>query len=255
MSFKPSDNQLLQNNLDQLVTKICRKKELAFDFRTTTQQAQRDIFWRIVRRTVPTLFKLRGDRRALPFIEDMAIAPDKLPAFLRDVHRILNSYEVTASVFAYVPQGHIHLRPFMSLSHQSDLTTMQKLANELFEKVLEYKGTISGCHGNGLSRTWFLRRQFGSAYNVLSQIKELFDPDNILNPGKIVGHPHSGLTDHVRKVEVADSLRLAERIVDESKAAELEEPSDLDAGPESGGNADQGIIDRRCLDPRRPFRS
>ncbi len=110
---------------------------------------------------------------------DIAIDPARLPEFLQDVHRILNENEVTASILAHAPQGLIHVRPFMSLTHQSDLTKMQRLANQLFERVLEYDGTISAAHGDGLSRTWFLRRQYGKLYSVFSEIKNVFDPQNI----------------------------------------------------------------------------
>ena len=203
VEFQAADNRSLQSKLDQLTTKIQRRKKLAFDIKTTTQKEVRDLYWRIVRRTVPTLFKLKGAQRALPFIEDIAIAPEKIPEFLQDVHRILNENEVTASVFAHTPQGLISVRPFMSLASDSDLTTMQRLANQLFEKVLEYGGSVSGAHGDGLSRTWFLRRQYGPLLDVMAEIKHIFDPQNILNPGKIVGHPHSGLVDQIRSVSLA----------------------------------------------------
>ena len=207
VEFQASDNRSLQAKLDQLTLRIQRKKKLAFDVRTTTQKDQRNFYWRIVRRIVPILFKLKGDRRALPFVEDIAIDPVKLPEFLNDVHRILNDNEVTASIFAHAPQGLIHVRPFMSLAHQADLTTMQRLASQLFDCVVEYGGTVSGAHGDGLSRTWYLRRQYGRLYNVFNEIKNVFDPQNILNPGKIVGHPHSGLVDNVRAVVVAEQYQ------------------------------------------------
>jgi Fe-S oxidoreductase len=195
-----TDNRTLQQKLDQLTNLIQRRRRLAFDAKSTTQKEQRDFYWRIVRRTVPILFKLRGDRRALPFVEDFAIPPEKIAEFLQDVHRILNENEVTASVFAHTPQGIISVRPFLSLSRADDLLTMQRLANQLFERALDYGGTISGAHGDGLSRTWFLRKQYGRLYNVMAEIKKIFDPQNIMNPGKIVGHPYQGLTDNLRRV-------------------------------------------------------
>ena len=207
VEFQSADNRSLQTKLDQLTNRIQRRKKLAFDVKTATQKSQRDLYWKIVRRIVPTLFKLKGDQRALPFVEDITVEPTQLPNFLNDVHRILNENEVTASIFSHAPQGLIHVRPFMSLAHQSDLTKMQRLANQLFDKVMDYGGTVSGAHGDGLSRTWYLRRQYGNLYNVFGEIKKVFDPDNILNPGKIVGHPHSGLVDNLRSVLVDDEIR------------------------------------------------
>lgn len=200
------DNRTLQDKLDQLTNRIQRRKKLAFEVKTTTQKEVRDFYWRIVRRTVPTLFKLKGERRALPFIEDIAIAPERMPEFFQDIHRILNDHEVTASIFAHAPQGLISIRPFISLSRSEELETMERLATQLFDRVIEYGGSISGAHGDGLARSWFLRRQYGRLYNVFAEIKNTFDPSNVLNPGKIVGTPESGLTDHVRTVNLSAEL-------------------------------------------------
>jgi len=204
--FQASDVMSLQHKLDNLVQLIQRRRKLAFDFRTTTQSDQRNFYWRIVRRTVPILFKLKGDRRALPFIEDIAVPPDSIPEVIQETYRVLNENEVTASIFAHVPQGLISIRPFLSLSRPADLMAMQRMANRIYEKVIECGGTISGAHGDGLCRTWFLRRQYEGLYDVMGEIKRIFDPENILNPGKIVGHPYNGLIDNIRKVNLSSDL-------------------------------------------------
>ncbi|MEM7784744.1 MAG: anaerobic glycerol-3-phosphate dehydrogenase subunit C, partial [Planctomycetota bacterium] len=207
VEFQASDHLSLQLKLDQMVQRIHRRKKLAFNFRHTTRQEQRDLYWRIIRRIVPSLYRLRGDLRAIPFVEDIAIPPEKLPLFLNEIHSILNQNEVTASVLAHTPQGTIHIRPFMSLSNKEEVSRMQRLASQLFEKVIEFDGSVSGAHGDGLSRTWFLRRQYGKLYNVFGEVKQVFDPTAIFNPGKIVGHPFYGLGDNIRPVNVAYSAK------------------------------------------------
>jgi len=204
VEFQASDENSLRSKLDHLVTRIQRRKKLAYDVRVATQPEQRDHFWRIVRRIVPTLYRLKGDKRALPFVEDIAVDPVRIPEFLTAVHKVLNENEVTASIFCHAPQGTIHIRPFMSLSDPDEVARMHRLANQLFEQVLEFKGSVSGRHGDGLSRTWFLRRQYGQLYNVFSEVKKIFDPHNVFNPGKIVGHPFTGLGDNIRPVIVSD---------------------------------------------------
>lgn len=204
VEFYASDDNSLRSKLDHLVSRIHRRKKLAFEVRVATQQNQRDLYWRIVRRIVPTLYRLKGDKRALPFVEDIAIDPLKLPEFLQSVHKILNENEITASIFSHAPQGTVHIRPFMSLSNTEEVARMHRLANQLFDLVLELNGTVSGAHGDGLSRTWFLRRQYGRLYNVFSDVKNIFDPMNVFNPGKIVGHPFSGLGDNLRQVVVSN---------------------------------------------------
>ena len=218
VEFEATDNTV-RDKLDHLINRIQRRKKLAYEVRIATQKDQRDLYWRIVRRIVPTLYRLKGDKRALPFVEDIAIDPLKLPEFLRSVHGILNENEVTASIFSHAPQGTVHIRPFLSLSDSDDVAKMHRLANQLFERVLELNGTVSGSHGDGLSRTWFLRRQYGPLYNVFSEVKNIFDPANVFNPGKIVGHPYSGLGDNIRPVLVSNKF-LGPQLADQKIEAE-----------------------------------
>ena len=215
VEFQGSDEQSLRTKLDHLVNRIQRRKKLAYEVRVAIQAEQRNLFWRIVRRIVPTLYRLKGDKRALPFVEDIAIEPSRIPEFLTGVHQALNDNEVTASIHCHAPQGTIHIRPFMSLSDPAEVARMHRLANQLFEQVLEFNGTVSGRHGDGLSRTWFLRRQYGQLYNVFSEVKKIFDPYNVFNPGKIVGHPFTGLGDNIRPVVVSQ-----EYLESESNAVE-----------------------------------
>ena len=123
-------------------------------------------------------------------------------SLLVTLHQILNDNEITASIFSHAPQGLIHVRPFLNLSDEKDLQRMHRLANQLFENVVEIGGTISGSQGDGLSRTWYLKRQYGKFLNVFSDVKNVFDPQNVLNPGKIVGQPFSRLTDNVRPISI-----------------------------------------------------
>lgn len=229
IEFHANDDNSLRSKLDHLVGRIQRRKKLAFEVRIATQTDQRDLYWRIVRRVVPTLYRLKGDKRALPFVEDIAIDPLKLPEFLQSVHKVLNENEITASIFSHAPQGTVHIRPFISLSDPAEVARMHRLANQLFELVLEFKGTVSGTHGDGLSRTWFLRRQYGRLYNVFSDIKKIFDPLNVFNPGKIVGHPHTGLGDNIRKVIVSDAF-LGPQLADEESQEEVLDDSAETAG-------------------------
>jgi anaerobic glycerol-3-phosphate dehydrogenase C subunit len=202
VEFQGSDDRSVKDKLNHLSDRICRRKKWAFDVLSTTQVDQRNLFWRIVRRIVPSLYRLKGNRRALPFVEDLAIQPERLPEFLSNAYRIFQNNEVTASLFSHTPQGTIHIRPFVNLSNSEDVIRMQRLSDQLFDYVVSMNGTVSGSHGDGLSRTWYLKRQYGKLTHAFSEIKNAFDPKNVFNPGKVTGHPHSGLTDNIRHVAV-----------------------------------------------------
>jgi Fe-S oxidoreductase len=206
VEFQTNDAAKLEHKLESLVRQVQRRSQLAFDVRTTTDPRERDFFWHLVRRIVPIQYRLGGQRRAIPFVEDIAIEPTLLPEFLQHLHGILNRHEVTASVFAHMPQGHLHVRPLINMADPTVLPKLQRLATELFDYVVSLGGTISGGLGDGLSRTWYLRQQYGPLYRVMAEVKDVFDPQNVLNPGKVINHPAHGVTDDVRSVTVAPSL-------------------------------------------------
>lgn len=206
VEFNATDDGSLREKLLHLTNRIQKRKKLAFEVRTTTQPDERRFYWHLVRRVVPSLYRLRGLRRAVPFIEDIAIEPSLLPDFLKDVHGILNQHDVTASIFSHTPQGMVHIRPFLNLADPKDIARMKPLAKAIFRLTLEMKGSISGSQGDGLGRTWFLRSQYGKLHPVFSEVKNIFDPQNVLNPGKIVGLPYSDLTDHLRVFQAEDRV-------------------------------------------------
>ncbi len=206
VEFQSEDAAELRNQIKGFADRMTRRR-MAFDSRTTCELDQRNLYWRMVRRIVPMQFGLKGYRRALPFVEDMAVAPELLPSFINDVHSILNSYEVTASVFAHVPQGLLHVRPQLDLSDPTDVAKISKLSDELFSRVLELKGTISGGHGDGIVRTPYLRGQYSKMYDVFAEVKRTFDPLNILNPGKIVDEAAEEVTSILRPMLVDDVVK------------------------------------------------
>jgi FAD/FMN-containing dehydrogenase/Fe-S oxidoreductase len=132
---------------------------------------------------------LRSGSRAVPvpLIEDAAVPPEALPEFLGRLQNILKAHGVNWTFHAHAGAGQTHARPFLDLSDPDHIAKLEPLATEVHEAALTLGGTVSGEHGCGLVRTQFLRRQYGELVNVFREIKYAFDPNNLLNPGKIVG--------------------------------------------------------------------
>ena len=145
-----------------------------------------EFLWSLPTRVVPMLIGMEGESRALPFIEDIAVPPDKLAEFLRESHPVFQKHQLTASLYAHAASGQVHLRPFMPFPREQDGPAFESLAADLYAKVFEIGGTISGEHGDGLARTSFVRDQYGPLYGVFQEVKEIFDPHHLLNPSKIV---------------------------------------------------------------------
>lgn len=145
-----------------------------------------EFLWSLPYRVVPLLIRLKGQSRPLPIIEGLAIPPQTLRDFLLKAQKVLQKHEVTASLYAHAASGQIHLRPIVPFPTQKDGHQLEALARELYEVVFSFGGTISGEHGDGLSRTAFLRSQYGPLYRVFQDVKGIFDPRNLMNPGKII---------------------------------------------------------------------
>jgi Fe-S oxidoreductase/FAD/FMN-containing dehydrogenase len=189
--------------LRQMVARLVRRKRLAFDARLTLEKEERDFYWRLSRRVVTTLYRLKGDTRALPFVEDIAVPPPCIPDFLVHLQNVLKAHAVTASLFGHVVHGQLHVRPFVNLADPQQLRTMQELAAHLYDEVLRVGGTISGERGLGLCRSWFVHKQCGPLYDVFGEVKRIFDPQNLLNPGKVVAEFPQPLTKNLRPTGMA----------------------------------------------------
>ena len=190
----------VRQRMQNVVVRIQRRKRLAFDSRATLEPEEVHLFWQLARRVVPGLYSLKGSSRPLPFVEDIAVPPAALPDFLVQMQNVLKSHQVTASLYAYAAQGQLHVRPFLDLASPESMSKMRDVAIDLYQHVQEVEGTISGEHGDGLSRSWFVQQQFGPLYDVFRQVKRMFDPQNILNPGKKVADAPQPVTANLRPV-------------------------------------------------------
>ena len=196
----------IRDTLRQVIHQVQRRKKLAFDAKLALEADEVEFFWRLAEHVVPTLYRLKGSTRPLPFVEDIAIPPAELPRFFVTLQNVLKKHEVTASLFGHAGHGQLHVRPFLDLAEPSHVRQLHHLARELYEEVIAIGGTISGEHGVGLSRSWFMREQYGELYDVFQETKRLFDPHNTLNPGKVVTDLPQPVTHNLRPVTRAAML-------------------------------------------------
>lgn len=162
-----------------------------------------EFLWSLPHRVVPLLNRARGETSPVPIVEDIAVPPDALPEFVARARRILQKHEVTASLYAHAAAGQLHMRPFLPMP--LDAQRMEELARDLYHASLSVGGSISGEHGLGLSRTAFLRSQYGELYRVFQHIKSIFDPNHLLNPGKVLSDDPHLTINHLRPVPAEPS--------------------------------------------------
>ena len=138
-----------------------------------------------------------GARRPLAFVEDTAVPPEHLAEYTTRFREILDRHGLTAGFYGHCSVGCLHIRPFVDLTDPAQVRTMRDVAEQVRALVAEYGGANSSEHGDGLARSEFNRKIFGDGlYEAMRRVKRVFDPDNRLNPGKIVDSP--AMTDNLR---------------------------------------------------------
>ena len=167
-------------------------------------------FWEVRRLGLGLISNFRlGGRQGQPFIEDACVPVKDLGAYTRFIYRLCEQEGLPISVYAHASVGVLHFRPMLDLHRPEDLEAMKRVADAAFEEVLRLGGVFSGEHGDGIVRGAFIDRQFGSDLaQVFREVKGLFDPHNLMNPGRKVDPPPMDANLRIASKEV--SLRLAE---------------------------------------------
>jgi FAD/FMN-containing dehydrogenase/Fe-S oxidoreductase len=146
--------------------------------------------WTLRKAGLGLLSNLPGDEKAVAVIEDTAVAVEDLPAYIRDFNEILTRHGLYAVHYAHAGSGELHLRPIINLKTGEGNHLFRVIAQEIAALVKRYNGSLSGEHGDGRLRGEFIEQMIGSKnYQLLKEIKAVWDPQHIFNPGKIVNTP------------------------------------------------------------------
>ena len=146
--------------------------------------------WNLRKAGLGLLSNLPGDAKPVSVVEDTAINPKYLPAYIADFKQMLAKYGLKSIYHAHISTGELHLRPVLNLKDKKDVELFKIVATETAQLVKKYKGSLSGEHGDGRLRGEFIPFMLGEAnYQVIKQIKNTWDAHNIFNPGKIVDSP------------------------------------------------------------------
>ena len=198
VEFEGDEPQEIRDQMRGMIEGVQEQAHLAFGSRQAFDQEETELFLNLPNRAMPLLYRMKGPSRAVPVVEDMSVPPDVLPDFLVRTQNVLKRRQVTASLLCHAGHGQLHIQPFLDLDDPNDVQRMRLMAEELYEEVFSVGGTIGGEHAYGLSRTQFLARQAGPLYEVLRQVKQIFDPENVLNPGKIISDDPELMTRNLR---------------------------------------------------------
>ncbi|HZY88665.1 MAG TPA: FAD-linked oxidase C-terminal domain-containing protein, partial [Gemmataceae bacterium] len=132
----------------------------------------------------------KGDAKAISFVEDTAVAPERLRDYIAEFLALIERHGTRAGVYAHASVGCLHVRPVVDLKTADGVRRFEGLAADVADLVLEYGGALSGEHGDGLLRSPFQEKMYGPVlYQAFRELKRAFDPHGLLNPGKVVDAP------------------------------------------------------------------
>ena len=207
--FAPTVNRFVQGEPDALLLvefagedraeqlgKLANLVELMADmgFPDSVVEATDDEFqpaiWEVRKQGLNIMMSMKGDGKPVSFIEDCAVDLKDLAEYTRRLTEIFEKNGTTGTFYAHASVGTLHVRPILNMKEESGSTKMRAIVEECLEMVREYKGSHSGEHGDGISRSEFHEPMFGRRMvENFEEVKKAFDPGNLFNPGKIV-NPH-----------------------------------------------------------------
>jgi len=146
-------------------------------------------FWEVRKSGLNIMMSMKGDGKPISFIEDCAVPLEDLAEYTDRLTQVFTKHGTTGTWYAHASVGCLHVRPVVNLKDPEGAKKMRAIAEEAFAMVREYKGSHSGEHGDGLVRSEFHKDMFGARMiKNFEDVKDIFDPNQSLNPGKIV-HP------------------------------------------------------------------
>ncbi len=183
--FGDDKEELLQHAKE--MAKDLTGKELGYNYPIFSDADDQERIWTVRKNSLGCMLGMKGERKPLPFIEDAAVPVEVLPEYIEKVLKICEKHETPVIMYAHASVGLIHVRPILDLRKQADIDRMKGIADDTFALVKSYGGSWCGEHGDGRVRSAYLERYFGvEIYQQFKEIKYLFDPQGLMNPGNIV---------------------------------------------------------------------
>ncbi len=180
------DPAMLNARLDRLEAEL-KAARTGYACVRLTDARQNDV-WEVRKAGFGLLMSRPGEEQPYEFVEDASVGADKLFDYIHRVHEVFAKEGVTESGhYAHASVGCLHIRPVLNLRKGTDVARMRRIADGVSSLVLEFGGAMTGEHGDGIIRSEWIAKMYGpTIVQAFHDIKRAFDPDGILNPGKIV---------------------------------------------------------------------
>lgn len=193
-----------QEEVNEKASLLKREVEGKFHIQTRICKSEAEVqkYWTIRRESFALLRQHVSGKHTAPFIDDIAVLPEKMPEFLPQLNKILEKYkdQMVYTIAGHAGNGNFHIIPLMNLADESQRAIIPKLSDEVYDLVLKFGGTITAEHNDGIIRTPYLEKQYGKEIiKLFQEVKNIFDPLNIFNPGKKVGGSLDYALKHIKR--------------------------------------------------------
>ncbi len=165
-------------------------------------------YWEVRHESFNLLRKHVRGKHTAPFIDDFIVRPEYLPEFLPKLDAILKQYNLTYTIAGHPGDGNFHIIPLMDLKNPATKEIIPILSEAVYDLVIEYKGSITAEHNDGIIRSPYLEKQYGSIVTGLfKEVKDIFDPQGIFNPHKKVGVTKADITKYLSKGDYGEATK------------------------------------------------
>jgi len=179
--------------------------------RTIEKDLEENKFWVMRRESFNLLRQHVGNKRTAPFIDDFCITVDKIPEFLPKALKILKDNGIVANIAGHAGNGNFHIIPLMDFRKASERAKITVVSDKFYDLIKEFKGSITAEHNDGIVRTPYLNKMYSpEVLKLFKKTKEIFDPQNIFNPGKKVPSTGSRGSPQANSGQVSGTLEYLE---------------------------------------------
>jgi FAD/FMN-containing dehydrogenase/Fe-S oxidoreductase len=163
------------------------RRRIGYRKKILQTQSGADLVWALRKAGLSLLTGRKGRAKPVTGIEDTAVRPDQLPAYVEALQSLMERMGLEASFYGHAAAGLLHVRPLLDLHSREDLKKFRQVASEVSALVQQFRGSFAAEHGVGIARTEFMAEQLGpDLLDLMTQVKTSFDPHNLFNPGKIL---------------------------------------------------------------------
>lgn len=198
IEFQENSDEALIEKFSKIRKRLLEDSTLAVNVVQARNSAEMKTFTKVRGISGPILNRMKGPKRPIAFIEDAAVHVSRLPEYISGLRKLFDKFNVKAAIYGHAGDGNLHNMAILDLRQQEDVDTMLGLSEAVCDLVLDLNGTISGEHSDGRLRTHYVERQYPHLFHAMREIKAVFDPKNMMNPGVIISDEANALGENLK---------------------------------------------------------